>query len=143
MTIVWPETLPQRVSVDGYSRGAADGRLFQSMEKGPPKVRLRTAAAVRPMQASILVEADQLAAFENFWIGDLSRGVKPFYMPDNVFDAQELSAEPTDLGPLLTEDDSPILLDSFWFVQFGEEAYQVSAVGPTLFRVAFSFLVLP
>jgi hypothetical protein len=137
---VWPAELPQYPTPDGYQRGARDGRSFASMQNGPPKIRRKTSAAVKPVSLTYEMTTDELARFERFWEEDTDGGLL-FVMPDAVNHGQPLLTEAGE--PILTEDGDPILISAWWLVAFGEEAYQVSPIGPLDYNVSFSVLVWP
>lgn len=80
----WPDELPASPLRDGYGRGLADGRSFQAMGRGAPRIRLRTRSAIRPMSMTFRLTTAQLARFERFWDEDTDGGSLPFYIPDPV-----------------------------------------------------------
>ena len=142
---IWPQDLPQRVLADGYQEGVRDGRLVQAMDKGPPKMRRRTSAAVKPVQAAMVVDFNGRARFERFWNDDTAGGVLPFYVRDQALDSLALgvSADGEAAGPLLTAHGAPVLIAASWLCQFAEEPPSVTAMDGIWFRISFGLLVLP
>ena len=61
------------------SGGAPNGTdLRQGMGVGPPKVRRRTTANVRPIQGKIVMTTTELAAFDTFFTSTLASGSLTF-----------------------------------------------------------------
>ncbi|MFG1267632.1 hypothetical protein V5F40_06680 [Xanthobacter sp. DSM 14520] len=138
---VWPADLPQRVLVDGFSAGVADGRIRQKMDAGPPKMRRRTSAAVRPVRARVRLDRDGVARLNRFWEEDTAGGVLPFWFPDPLLDGLPLL---TGAGvPLLTDGGEPLLITSWWLVQFGEDGIAVDAPSRVAFSASFGLDILP
>lgn len=82
MADVWPASLPQKLLVEGYSEGLADGRLISQMDAGPAKVRRRSSAMPRPLQGSMIMTSAQLATMRTFVNTTLIGGSLPFDFPD-------------------------------------------------------------
>ncbi|MCE7028480.1 hypothetical protein [Jiella avicenniae] len=137
---VWPAELPQYPSENGYQRGARDGRSFTKPQNGPPKIRRRTSAAVKPVSVTFRMDTNQLARFERFFEEDTGGGLM-FVMPDAAFHGQPLLTEAGQ--PLLTETGKPILISAWWLVVFDEEAPLVTDAGWPFYDVSFSVLVWP
>ena len=78
MPAVWPPSLPQLPDV-GHVESAPNTLLRTEMEVGPPKVRQRYTAGVRPVQMSIspLASADA-TTLDDFFISTLKGGSLPF-----------------------------------------------------------------
>ena len=142
MTVpVWPTDLPQRFLQDGYSEEVADGRLRQTMDKGPTKVRRRTSAAVRKVSCSMMVDYNGRARFTRFWDEEVAFGALPFWVPDQFLDGAELATADGDL--LLTEADAPILISSWWLVMFGDGAAAFAPIEGGRWRISFDLEILP
>lgn len=137
----WPPDLPQRFQRDGYSEAAADGRIRQKMEAGPPKVRRRTSAAVRPVSASVVVDDDGLARFNRFWEEEVAQGSLPFWLPAQSLDGFELGT--ADGDTLLADDGTPIVIVAWWLAIFGEGAPKTVQADPCSWRISFDIEVLP
>lgn len=137
----WPSDLPQRMLQEGYSEGSRDGRLFQAMEKGPPKVRRRTRLAIKPVQMTTIVDFDGKARLERFFEEETGGGSLPFFFPDQSADGFGIS---DDLGgALLTVDDEPLIIESWWLVMFAEEPPTYPPEGGLYFKPTFSLVILP
>lgn len=78
----WPNTLPQRLQLEGASQGVGDGLVENQPDYGPPLVRRRTAAVVKPLSGSMICSADQVADFVVFFETTLAGGALPFTFPD-------------------------------------------------------------
>jgi hypothetical protein len=141
MTPVWPSELPQRPTQQGFSRGVGDGRLITPMGKGPPKVRRRYSAVVKPIRAVMHLSTDQFYRWERFWEEDTEGGTLPFLIIDPMAHGQPLLVSPG--VPLLTEAGVPILISSWWLVMFGEAEPQTIPVGGLDYSITFSLNVMP
>ena len=75
----WPTTLPQSPLQAGFSESLPNNVIRTSMDLGPPKVRRRDTAGVRPMVFKMKMSTAQVATLETFFEDDLSSGVMPFY----------------------------------------------------------------
>lgn len=137
----WPADLPQRVLVDGYSEGVGDGRIMQPMDAGPPKMRRRTSAAMRPVRARLWLGFDQKARLNRFWTEGVAGGSLPFWFPDQTMDGLALLT--ADGAPLLTESGAPLVITSWWLVMFGQDGIAFDAQSGVLFGAAFSLDILP
>lgn len=138
---VWPGDLPQRVLSDGYSYGFADGRLKTAMERGPPKTRRGSSAAVKLVSAQIYGDQNDIARLERFWIEDLAHGALPFLIPDQNRDELALV---TDDGLQLLDDQGRRLINTaWWLVLFGETPPQAQPVSGMIHRSTFTLTVLP
>lgn len=138
--LVWPPELPQRVLRENYRETLADGRLFSSMDGGPPKRRRRFTSAPGKVEAKILVEADRFARFKRFWTEETRGGILPFALADQIFDgAPVLTASG---APLLTADGAPVLSAAIWLVCFDKQPPVVTPWG-ALFEVSFALVILP
>jgi hypothetical protein len=80
---VWPVSLPKPL-FDGYTEGMADNRLRSRTDIGPPKVRRRTTANIRPIRFSMVMSDAQLVTFKNFINVTILGGTLPFIMTDPV-----------------------------------------------------------
>lgn len=143
MTIpVWPSDLPQRVTIDGFSSGVRDGRLFAKMDRGPSKLRRLTSAAIKPQSCAINATIDDCARIERFWREDLKDGSLPFLFPSQLLDSMPLA----DPGGLFLQDPSgvPIAMTYYELVVFAEGAApHVAPQGGMYFTVSFQLNLLP
>ena len=118
MIPVWPADLPPRPLADGFREGLEDGRLRTPMEAGLPKSRLRSSVAMRPVEASFRVTADQKARLERFYREEVGRGTLPFLLPDPVAQDRFLLA---DTETVLTDEvDRPLIVEAWLLVVFGD-----------------------
>lgn len=116
----WPGTLPQRLLVDGYSRGSADGRLVSQMDAGPPQIRRRTTAAVRPLRGSMILTLAQQVILDTFVQDTLLGGSLPFKFPKQPWDGV-----------------------TYVRVMFGQELPSDSNMGGDNWPVTLDLLILP
>lgn len=141
MTVpVWPQTLPQRFLVSGYSEKLRDGRIMTRTSAGPGKMRRRFSSAVMPVTASILLNYAEKQRFEQFWYEDTEGGVLAFLLPDQTHDNVSLLDETGD--PVLDTEGNPILVTAQWLAVFGQEAPTITPYG-LQFTAAFTLNVLP
>lgn len=75
---VWPGTLPSYLQEPGYQEKFQDQTVESQMDTGPAKIRRRFTKAIRFIQASMLLTADQVSAFETFWVTTCKGGSIPF-----------------------------------------------------------------
>jgi hypothetical protein len=78
MAQTWPATVPDTLSVSEYRESPPDNLLRQGMDVGPPKVRRRTTANVRPISGKIIMTTTELAAFDTFFTSTLASGSLTF-----------------------------------------------------------------
>jgi hypothetical protein len=78
----WPTTLPQELTLDGYSQSAADNIIKSSPDIGPAKVRRRSTAAVRPVSGTLILNETGLEDFKDFFKEDLLDGSIRFSWAD-------------------------------------------------------------
>lgn len=116
--IIWPTDLPQSMLVEGFETNQRDGRLRSSTDIGPPKMRPRTSAAIKPVSGVIRCTQDQTARLERFWAEDTRGGILPFMIPAQVFNNAWLLTD--DGSPLLTDDGEQILIEDWWLALFAE-----------------------
>lgn len=141
MTIpVWPSDLPQRSLVQGFQASVRGNRLTTAPDTGPAKQR-RRGPSVRPVTCAIMVEMDGRAQFDQFYEEELDFGVTPFLVPDQQIDNTLLSDETWNM--LQDENGNPIVTESWWLVQFGQNQPAVTAVDGLLFTIQFDLVVLP
>jgi len=81
--IAWPSTLPE-VIAPGYQAQDQDGLIRTQMDAGPVKVRRRYTACVEKISCSVVLDASELAIFDNFYRGTAARGARRFLMAHPV-----------------------------------------------------------
>jgi len=118
MVAIWPETLPQRLFVDGSQESMGDGRLRTQTDTGPGKVRSRSSAVVRPLSGTMRMNNAQLETMMSFINIDLVGGSLPFNFP-----------APRGEGT--------------WLVQLGQNMPSWSNVGGDRYNVTIAVEVLP
>jgi hypothetical protein len=141
MTIpVWPSDLPQRVLANGFQSTVRGNRLTTAMDTGPGKQRKR-GALVRPVSCSIIVTADQRAQFDVFYEEDCAGGTIPFLIPDQQTDGLQANS---DSGAIWeTESGAPVILESWWFCQFGATQPATTLMDGITYTIQFDLVVLP
>lgn len=82
MTTVWPATLPQSPSVDGYQEQFVDTTIHSQMDVGPPKIRRRTTAGVKKFSLTFDMTGAQVIILEEWFLDELAGGAVPFVFPD-------------------------------------------------------------
>lgn len=82
MAVTWPATVPTDINQSGYNESPPDVSLRQPMAVGPPKVRRRSSAGVRPINGIIRMTGAQLETFDAWYVSDLSGGTLPFDFPN-------------------------------------------------------------
>ncbi|GJE00541.1 hypothetical protein [Methylobacterium isbiliense] len=141
MIPVWPADLPQRFRAADSSFGFGDGRLRTPMDAGPPKVRRRFSAVVKPVTLSWRGSEDDVARFERFFEEEIAGGSLPFFLPDPRRDGRPLL---TDDGVVLLDDQGrPLLNTAWWLCLFGETVPTQIPVTGLLMQVNMQLAVLP
>lgn len=136
---VWPETLP-RPERSSWQASRQDARLKRRSDAGPSSYRRRFSSASRPVSLSVILDRDQKAIFDNFYVEEIAEGAGLFWMPDPTTDGWPLL---TDEGSaLLTDDGVPILLGETWLVTMGDNLPAETVIGIE-FRISFSVEVMP
>ena len=146
MVAIWPSDLPNSVLRAGYSDQIPDGRMRSKMSTGPAKVRRLTTSMPRSISVGLLLNTDQRERLLQFWDDDLRGGTLVFWLRDQVSDARSWDAQSdgASLGPVLSEDEAPILIDSWWLCRIGEGgvAYEPAEI-PGSWIASFTLEVLP
>lgn len=78
MAILWPATLPTKPLQEGYSEQMPDMRLKSSMDKGPGKLRRKSAALPWPMDVRMLLSGEQVEYLTTFVDDTLQGGTLRF-----------------------------------------------------------------
>ncbi len=73
----WPGILPA-VPLLGHRETAPDMVVRTEMDAGPAKLRRRFTAGVRPLEVALVLSEAQVAALDNFYVGDLAGGALSF-----------------------------------------------------------------
>lgn len=85
MPMLWPESLPQMFSREGYQDSFADNRHFTPPELGPALIRTRYTSMPRRVTGVMVMNKTQLNRLRTFWKNDTLDGKLPFLFPDPVF----------------------------------------------------------
>ncbi|MDB5618471.1 MAG: hypothetical protein JWQ24_2709 [Tardiphaga sp.] len=81
------------------------------------------------------------ARFDRFYEEEVNFGITPFLIPDQQIDGTGLFDEYG--GPLMDESGIPIVIESWWLVQFGQTQPATVAIGGATFTIQFDLVVLP
>lgn len=139
-TPIWPEDLPCSVIMGSLQTAPRGSRLSTAAEVGPAKQR-RRGPKIMPVSCVIKVSADQRARFDRFWDEETEGGTAPFLYRDQQLDGYRLGNE--DSALLLTDSDAPLVIESWWLVQFGQQQPAYSRVTGRVFQISFALIVLP
>lgn len=82
MVATWPETLPQKLLIDGYSQQLANKLLRSSMDTGPAKQRRRFSAGVMPVTGKLVLDNAELEILKAFYDTTLVGGSLRFIWVD-------------------------------------------------------------
>jgi hypothetical protein len=74
----WPASLPQNLEITGLQESPPNLTIRTPMEVGPPKLRRRATAGVRPIQGRQLLTKTQVATLDTFYVTTLAGGSLPF-----------------------------------------------------------------
>jgi len=110
---IWPVTLPQMRSWQGYTRKIQDTRIRTPMDAGPPKLRSKYTANLveHEMQMDFFTKA-QWVLLEAFYVTTLLQGTQPFEWTDPISGATvnfRFKAPPM-IGSMLGPDTIPVTL---------------------------------
>jgi len=111
---VWPVTLPQSASWQGYARRIVDSRVRTQMDAGPPKMRPRYRAAIVEHDVPVMyLTKAQWVLLETFYSSTLLNGTMPFDWTDPVSGAAVSFRfkTPPQLGGMLGPDTIPVTLN--------------------------------
>lgn len=111
---VWPATLPDTISWQGYARRLQDTRIRSNMDAGPPKVRSRYTAGIIEQDLPVVwFTKAQWVLLEAFYVSTLAQGTLPFEWTDPISGATvnfRFKAPPT-FGAMLGPDTIPVTLN--------------------------------
>lgn len=74
---IWPATLPAP-ALNTFRETPPKNTIRTEMDAGPPKVRRRTTANVRPVSFTLKLSKAQLAVLDSFFVDDTFSGAEPF-----------------------------------------------------------------
>jgi len=74
----WPGTLPQAPDFSTFQETSPNVALRTQMDVGPPKLRRRSTAGIRPFTMSFLMTQTQVATLETFYQTTLTGGTAAF-----------------------------------------------------------------
>lgn len=75
---LWPATLPPLTELASFNEQPPDLLLRTPNASGPPKIRRRATANIRPLAGTLLMTKAQLDIFDAFFVTDLLGGAIPF-----------------------------------------------------------------
>jgi hypothetical protein len=75
---VWPASLPQAPNADGYAEHAPKTIIRTEMEAGPPKMRRRFTAGIRPFEMKIAMTKSETQVLDAFFVTTLVGGSLAF-----------------------------------------------------------------
>lgn len=75
---VWPASLPQNPLLAGFTESPPNLTIRTPMEAGPPKLRRRATAGVRPLPLQVALTKAQVATLDAFYLTTLAGGSLPF-----------------------------------------------------------------
>ena len=110
---VWPGSLPQVVSWQGYARRIQDTRIRSTVEAGPPKVRSRFTARVDQQDLPVVYFTKaEWGTLETFYGTTLQQGALPFDWTDPITGATVSFrfVKPPQFGQMLGPDTIPVTL---------------------------------
>lgn len=70
----WPETLPQKLLIDGYNQAAANTVIRSQMDTGPAKQRRRFSAGVIPLGGRLILDETEMDTLRMFYDDTLLGG---------------------------------------------------------------------
>lgn len=111
---IWPVTLPQTVSWQGYARRLQDTRIRSTMDAGPPKLRSRmTVGMVEQDLPIVWCTKAQWVLLETFYVTTLAQGTLPFDWTDPISGATVhfRFKAPPQFGSMLGPDTIPVTLN--------------------------------
>lgn len=74
----WPTSLPQALLTRNYKETAPNLVIRTQMDAGPAKVRRRFTAGIRAIEGLLVLDEDQLAVLDNFFLSDCQGGALSF-----------------------------------------------------------------
>ena len=76
----WPgsSVLPQVMEYNSYTETMPNNVLRTKMGVGPPKLRRRATAAIRPLSGTMVLTSTQVVALDTFYTSTLNDGVTSF-----------------------------------------------------------------
>lgn len=110
---VWPVTLPQVVSWQGYARRIQDTRIRSQVASGPPKVRSRFTARVDQQDLPVVYFTKaQWVLLDTFYTTTLDNGTDPFDWTDPITGTTKSFrfVSPPEFGAMLGPDTIPVTL---------------------------------
>jgi hypothetical protein len=74
----WPASLPQQLEITDFQESPPNTLIRSTTDTGPPKVRSRFSAGIRPIQGRQLLTKAQVATLDTFYVTTLTRGALAF-----------------------------------------------------------------
>ena len=82
MAEIWPVTVPDELSVEGYGEGLADNLVRTDTSSGPEKRRPRSSISERQIQGKIVMTSAEYDDLITFYIDTLGHGALTFNFLD-------------------------------------------------------------
>jgi hypothetical protein len=113
----WPAyPFPQDPLINPFAERTTPNVVVSEMEDGPDHIRQRSTYVKRFFEVTMILDADQKAAFQSFYESDCAGGAQPFDWKHPVTDA------PTTFRFRSVDDYVPYAKD-IWKVKFLMEVY--------------------
>ncbi len=102
MPDLWPASLPQEFSSNGYSEKEPETAIHTEMDAGPPKSRQRFTAGTREITTTLRIDSTQKVTLSEFFRNTLGGGSLTFdwVEPGTVSIATYKFKEPPSYDPL-------------------------------------------
>lgn len=78
MAIVWPVTIPDEFMDDGFAESPPDNSIRSQTDIGPPKIRRRSTAGIRPIVGQQKMTSAQVATLDTFYVTTTQSGSLDF-----------------------------------------------------------------
>jgi hypothetical protein len=82
--IYWPETLPNGLLAEGFSKRPQSNVIRTRMDAGPSKARRRYTARAVNFNGKQIFDKQELFVFENFYRTELADGALRFMFEDSI-----------------------------------------------------------
>lgn len=103
----FPATITKYLQLSGYSESLPNVSIRSQMDAGPDKVRRRASSGVRVIQGDLILTADELVDFKDFYNNDLLGGSLRFNWldpADRVTTVEMRFTESPTFTPLISSD---------------------------------------
>ncbi|ADZ70127.1 hypothetical protein [Polymorphum gilvum] len=136
---VWPSDLPDPIG-EGFKLVRGESRRRSQGDQGPPRMRRGISKAVDQVQLTLVVDHNERARFERFYVEETAEGALPFLMPDWSRNGDYLT---TADGTFLTDaSGNRLTIAATWACLFGDQLPSYAAIGAH-WQLGFIVTVLP